>query len=379
MSRRDDFQRILSHQQPSGLIVDLGGCPQASIEGDLDRKLMEHLGIPAQHETRISAFAETRLLDERLLQALDVDTRAVGGIIRPKKSLYQPISQQEYIDEWGLRYRYNGMYWDAVNTPLKDATIEDLRRYPFPDPDTIDDTVLNAYAARAKQLYDETDYIVCANHPVYGVFELGCWLCGFEDFLCRLLIEPEFIHLFFERVLEYQLRIIKPYYQALGAYTHYTTSGDDFATQRAPFISKDLFAEMIKPYFKERIRVTKQYTKAAFLHHSCGSVYSLVDELIDSGVDILNPIQPKAQDMEPGRLKREFGSRIVFHGGVDTQELLPFATTQQVRDSIRETIEIMNRDGGYIFAAAHNLQPDVNIDNLLTMFEVANSYKSSLV
>jgi len=377
MSRREDFQRVLSHEQPHRLIVDLGGCPQSNMEGDLDIKLMQRLGIPVQNEPRRYEFGETRLLDERLLQAMDSDTRAVGGIIRPKESLYQRISPQEYIDEWGLRYRYNGLYWDAVNTPLKDATLEELKRYPFPDPDSIDIAVLDAYAQRAKRLYEETDYIVCANHPVYGVFELGCWLCGFEDFLCRLLIEPEFVHLFFKRVLEYQLRIIKPYYQALGAYIHYTTSGDDFATQRAPFMSRELFVELVKPYFKERIRVTKQYTKAAFLHHSCGSVYSLIDDLIDCGVDILNPIQPKAQDMEPRRLKKEFGSRIVFHGGVDTQELLPFATARQVRDSVRETIEIMNQAGGYIFAAAHNLQPDVNIDNLLTMFEVANSYKPS--
>ena len=231
-----------------------------------------------------------------------------------------------------------------------------------------------AHAARAKEMYENTDYVICAEHPVYGVFELGCWMCGFEDFLYRMAVDEEWVHRFFERVLEYQKKVIEKYYTAVGPYIHYTSSGDDFATQNGPFISPDMFRRLIKPYLKERIAYTKRFTKARYLHHSCGSVFRLIDDLVDCGVEILNPIQPKAADMQPRKLKETFGEKIVFHGGIDTQELLPFASEEQIEETVHETIEILNRNGGYIFAAAHNIQPDVNPHSLTVMLNAARKY-----
>ena len=378
MNRRKIFDQIMRHQQPDGLLVDLGGCPLSTMEGGSDQKLMQCLGITPQPDERVYRFGDVRQLDERLLVQLDIDTRSVGDLMRPQDSHFRQVSPTEYIDEWGIRYRNTGLYWDVVESPLQDATLETLKQYPFPDPESIDRNLLAKYAERAKHLYEDTDYVICANHPVYGVFELGCWMCGFEDFLYRMLAEPEFVHCFFERVLDYQLKVTQIYYEALGPYIHYTSSGDDFATQTATFFSPQLFREFIKPYFRERIRATKALTKAKFLHHSCGSVYTLVDDLIDCGVEILNPIQPKAANMEPWRLKESYGERIVFHGGIDTQELLPFAAPDEVRQVVLETIKTMNCGGGYMFAAAHNIQPDVNMDNLLVMFETANQYKHAL-
>ena len=213
--------------------------------------------------------------------------------------------------------------------------------------------------------------MICAEHPVYGIFELGCWMCGFDEFLYRIAAEPEFVEKFFEKVLDYQKKVLKQYYGRIGKYIHYTSSGDDYATQNAPFVSPGMFRDYIKPYFQERIRYTKELTDAYYLHHSCGSVYMLLDDLIDSGVEILNPIQPKAKDMGPERLKSEFGDRIVFHGGIDTQELLPFLDEQRIREEVAKTIDIMIRDGGYIFAAAHNIQEDVAPEKLTVMLETA--------
>lgn len=320
-------------------------------------------------------FGKTKRLDERILTYFDIDTRSVGEIFTPKDSLFQRISDTEYIDEWGVRRRFTGLYWESVNTPLKGATLEELNAYRFPDPDSIDEAEIQAHAQRAKELYENTDYVICAEHPVYGIFELGCWMCGFEDFLTRMALDEEWVHRFFERVLEYQKKVIARYYGALGQYIHYTSSGDDFATQNAPFVSPDMFRELVKPYFQERISYTKQFTKARYLHHSCGSVFRLIDDLVDAGVEILNPIQPKATDMQPRRLKETYGDKIVFHGGIDTQELLPFASESQIEETVHETIEILNRDGGYIFAAAHNIQPDVNPKSLTVMLEAARKYR----
>lgn len=374
MGRREDFARTMRHEKPENLILDFGGNPLSSMEGDSEDRLLEFLGYEPKKGPNL-LFGKTKRLDERIFTYFDIDTRSVGEIFTPKDSLFQRISDTEYIDEWGVRRRFTGLYWESVNTPLKGATLEELNAYRFPDPDSIDEAEIQAHAQRAKELYENTDYVICAEHPVYGIFELGCWMCGFEDFLTRMALDEEWVHRFFERVLEYQKKVIARYYGALGQYIHYTSSGDDFATQNAPFVSPDMFRELVKPYFQERISYTKQFTKARYLHHSCGSVFRLIDDLVDAGVEILNPIQPKATDMQPRRLKETYGDKIVFHGGIDTQELLPFASESQIEETVHETIEILNRDGGYIFAAAHNIQPDVNPKSLTVMLEAARKYR----
>ena len=298
MGRREDFARTMRHEKPENLIIDFGGNPLSSMEGESENKLLEFLGFGKKQGGDLP-FGKTRRLDERLLKYFDIDTRSIGEIFTPRDSHFQTISETEYIDEWGIRRRFTGLYWESVNTPLKGATLEELNAYRFPDPDSIDERQIAAHAARAKELYETTDYVICAEHPVYGIFELGCWMCGFEDFLYRMALDEEWIHRFFERVLEYQKKVIQRYYTAVGPYIHYTSSGDDFATQNAPFVSPDMFRELVKPYFKERIAYTKRFTKAKYLHHSRGSVYRLIDDLVDCGVEILNPIQPKAADMQP--------------------------------------------------------------------------------
>jgi uroporphyrinogen decarboxylase len=372
MSRREDFQKILNHEKPENLILDLGGCPLSTMEGDSPDKLLRHLGYePEPGENPL--FGKTRKVDERILRFLDTDTRAVGTIMTPSDSLFEKVSDTEYIDEWGIRRIFTGMYWDITEYPLKGATAEDLDDFMWPNPKSIDFSLLEEYKKQASDLYENTDYVICGEHPVYGIFEIGCWMCGFDDFLIKLAIDDEFIKKFSEKYLDYQRIVSEYYYKEIGPYIHYTSSGDDFATQASLFMSPDMFREKIKPYFKERVEFTKELTDAAFLHHSCGNVHDLIDDLIDSGVDILNPIQPVNEMMSPERLKKEFGSRIVFHGGLDTQDVLPFGTEETVREAVEKLISTMNANGGYIFAAAHNIQPDVPPENVIHMFKAARA------
>lgn len=371
MSRRQNFFDTMNHKQPENVILDFGGNPISTMEGRSEEYLLNFLGYQKEPEEGKRLFGQTPRIDERILKHFDVDTRAVGKILTPMDSQFQIISDNEYIDEWGIRRVFTGLYWDAVNTPLRDATLEDLDHYQFPNPDSISEKELEAIEARAKYLYENTDYVICGEHPVYGVFELGCWMCGFDDFLCRMVEEPEFVEKFFDKVLDYQKKVIEKYYGRIGKYIHYTSSGDDFATQQAPFVSPSMFREQIAPYYKERIRYTKQFTDAYYLHHSCGSVRMLLNDIIDTGVEILNPIQPKAAGMEPEALKNDFGNRIVFHGGLDTQEVLPFLDESAIRETVDHLMEVMLKDGGYIFAAAHNIQEDVAPEKLTVMLEEA--------
>jgi len=344
------------------------------MEGDSQTNLLKALGYTVPEKTERLLFGKVSRIDERLLKHFDIDTRSVGSIFRPQESQFKIITDDEYIDEWGIRRAFSGMYWDIVDYPLKGASVQDLKNYRFPTPSSIDMKEIEQAAHEAKRLYDETDYVICAEHPVYGVFELGCWLCSFDDFLLKMALDEEFVHLLFEKIFDYQKQVIELYYGALGKHIHYTSSGDDFATQSSLFVSPDMFRDLIMPYFKARIDHTKKFTSAAYLHHSCGSVFPIIDDLIECGVEILNPIQPKATNMQPKKLKDTFGDKIVFHGGFDTQEALPFGTQEEIESSVKMTIDILNKNGGYIFAAAHNIQDDVPPKSLICMLEAAKKY-----
>jgi len=272
---------------------------------------------------------------------------------------------------------WTGQYWDIVNPPLRGATLDDLEAYPWPNPaQWIDPAALEAYRGEARRLWQETEYTVVGEHPVYGVFELACWMCGFDDFLWRLAGDQPFVHRLFAILLDLQKQFIAPYYQAIGEYIHLTTSGDDFGTQAGPFLSPRSFRELVKPYFLERIAFTRQFTPAYFWHHSCGSVYALLPDLLEAGIDILNPVQPGAFMMEPERLKAAFGDRLVFHGGFDTQGVLPFGTVEQIEAEVQRVMKALKPNGGYIFSAAHIIQDDVPPENVLAMYRAARRFGS---
>jgi uroporphyrinogen decarboxylase len=358
LSYRERFARTLAHLEVDRPPMDLNATDMTVMEGS-PRRLAPLLGLP------MSARGED--LDEAVLQALDIDIRDVGCILSPPNAI-ERRSPTEYVDTWGIRYLHNGHHWEAVGRPLAGATIDDLERYPWPDPERIDPNQITAIRERARYLYEETPYVVCARHPYFGVFELGCWMCGFDDFLYRLAGEPEFVTRFFEIILRYQQRVDELYYGAIGHYIHYTTSGDDFGTQRGPFLSVKMFNQLIQPFLASRIAHIRTFTEAAFFHHSCGGIRPLIPSLLAAGVQILNPIQPRAFEMEPERLKAEFGDRLTFYGGVDTQEILPNGTPEEVRAEVQRLIGILGKSGGYILSPAHTFQEDVPLENILALY-----------
>ncbi|MHB0858754.1 MAG: uroporphyrinogen decarboxylase family protein [Anaerolineae bacterium] len=364
LTPRERFARIMAHQEADRVPLDLAGTALTSADHEVWPALRAALGIQGEPEGDPSR-------DERVLRALDVDFRRVGALIGGG-STPMPGHMNRQVDMWGVERAFTGQYWDIVRSPLRDATIEDLDAYPWPDPARIvAEAPLERFQADARRLWEDTEYVVVAEHPVFGVFELACWMCGFDDFLYRLAGDQEFVHRFFAKYLEIQKAIIEPYYQALGPYIHLTSSGDDFGTQTGPFMAPRAFRELVKPYFAERIAFTRAFTPAYFWHHTCGSVIDLLPDLIEAGVDILNPVQPGAMGMEPARLKAEFGDSICFHGGVDTQGVLPFGTLEEIEAEVRRVMDALKPNGGYIFSAAHNIQADVPANHIVAMFRAA--------
>jgi uroporphyrinogen decarboxylase len=367
LSYRERFARTLNHAEVDRPPMDLGATDMTGIYGG-PRRLAPLLGLGPLPEAEA---------DEAVLQALDIDIRDVGGVLEPTYPPARRPSATEFVNVWGIRHAWQGDHYEQVGHPLAGATTEDLDRYPWPDPERIPADQIAAIRERARYLHAETPCVVCARHPVFGVFELGCWLCGFDDFLYRVAAEPDFVRRFFDIVLRYQLRVIDLYYGAIGGYIDYTTSGDDFGTQRAPMLSPAMFRALVLPYLAARIRATRRHTAAAFFHHSCGAIRPLIPDLIAAGVQILNPIQPRAAGMEPAALKRDFGGLLVFYGGVDTQELLPRGTPEEVFEATRSLIGTLGQSGGYILSAAHTCEADVPPENIVAMYKAGLAARPS--
>ncbi|MCL2771797.1 MAG: methyltransferase [Oscillospiraceae bacterium] len=366
ITSRERFLNAAAHKTVDRAVFDLYGCPQTMI---MSSKTVEDI----KKVLNISGeYLGPGYTDERILEKLHIDTRMTGGMPSPKNdALYKYIDYAgKYVgvDIWGIGYADVGGRWEIAKNPLKDMTLDEVKKFPFPKASDIDKNVFEQYRIRAKNLYENTDYAVVGEHPCFGIFEIGCWMFGFDDFLYRLAGEPETVHWFFEKILEYQKEVIKMYYGAIGEYIHCTTSGDDFGTQRGLFMSVNMFDEFVAPYMKERIRYTKTFTKAYYQHHTCGSVFRLIPSLIDCGVDILNPIQPNAFEMEPERLKSEYGKQMSFWGGIDTQDLLVNSSPKQVREEAERILSIFGTDGGYILSPAHCIQEDVPAENVVAIY-----------
>ncbi|MDR0761271.1 MAG: hypothetical protein LBF74_14365 [Treponema sp.] len=369
MTPRERFFETVSHRQVDRAVFDLCGCPQTQIDYQETRDALGAcLGFTGAPR---GGFP----LDERILEYLDIDTRIVGGMPTPK-TVHDRTEGDIRYDSYGIGYRFINGHYEICHNPLKDCTIDEMMAYPLPEAADLDRALIGEWARRARFLHETTDYAIIAEHPVLGVFEIGCWLFGFDDYLYRLAAEPELVHAFSRRILDYQKGVIDIYYNELGPWIDCTTSGDDFGMQTGTFISVDMFNEFIAPYFSERITCTKKYTSAFYQHHTCGSVYSLIPSLVKCGVDIINPIQPGTFMMEPERLKKDYGSVLAFWGGIDTQKLLPCGSQEEVEAEVKRILSTMGNEG-YILSPAHCIQQDVPAENIAAIFRGAKKYYSA--
>jgi len=366
MNSRERFAKVMKHEQPDRVAIDIGGTCLTGMRPRCHDRLMDVLGFPIDP-------AGGNGVDERLMQWAGTDFRQVGDIV-DLPPFRKNITAAETIDCWGIRSVCADGEWQITRNPLRGATTEDLKSYPWPEP-RIDEQQLTAWIAEAKRLKDENKYVVVGNHPVFGCLELGFWMCGYDDFFLKMALEPDFIRAFFDKILAIQSGVIEQYYSALGPYLDLTTSGDDFGTQNGPMISPEMFTELVAPYFAARIKRIKELTHCYYWHHSCGSIVKLLEPIIGCGVDILNPVQTSAADMEPEQLKRRFGDKLVFWGGVDVQHFLPKAMPDEIAPVIHELIDVMGRNGGYVMAAAHEMQDDIPAENIAAWIEAAHSHK----
>ncbi len=362
MNHRERFACTMAHQPPDRVPIDIGGTSLTGMRPRCQERLRQLLGFPKSPQD-----PENRT-DPRILEWAGADFRAVGGIVDLPSVHTRVLSPEAHVDCWGIQRDLVDGDWQITRHPLSGASLDDLRAFAWPEP-RVHETHLRRWEAQARTLRQENRYVVVGEHPVFGILELGCWMCGYDQFLLKLVDDPDFVRYFFDRVLEIQMAVIGQYYPVLNPYIDLTTSGDDFGGQNGPLLSPAMFETLVAPYFSARIKRTKELASCYYWHHTCGSVFKLLDQIIDCGVDILNPIQTSAADMQPARLKERFGDRLVFWGGVDVQQFLPRAKPEEIPEQVRDLVGTMGKKGGYVMAPAHEIQADVPPENIVAWMD----------
>jgi uroporphyrinogen decarboxylase len=273
-----------------------------------------------------------------------------------------------FIDRFGAKLRMpkdGGLYFDWVDFPLKEFTHEELDRYQWPEPDSIEDVL--RLRDRARTLYETTDYALVGGAVIGGgIFEQPCRMMGLEPFMMSLVDDPSYAQRLTGRLTDLYIESCDRYLDEVGQYIQVFLFWDDVTGQDGWLMSPETYRKIIKPNQRRLFDAIKRKTDAKIFYHGCGAAFELVGDLIDIGVDIFNPVQVSARGMDTKRLKETYGREIVFWGGgVDTQRVLPFGTPDQVRDEVKRRIDDLAPGGGFVFAAVHNVQAVAAFDTAL--------------
>ena len=204
---------------------------------------------------------------------------------------------------------------------------------------------------------------------------MGHTLFGYQEFMERLILNKSFIEYFLSKLEEKYLEEIERYLNRVGKYIDIIVLGDDYGTQEDLQISIEMFRRLFKPHLKALCDFIEERSDVYIFLHSCGAVSKLIPDLIDAGIQILNPVQTSAKGMSPELLKKKFGKDIVFWGGgCDTQRILPFGTLEEVENDVKKRIDIFAPEGGFVFAAIHNIQQEVSPEKCLRLFDTARDF-----
>ena len=271
------------------------------------------------------------VVDERILQDLDIDTRPI--YMNAVKDGIRPCNEPGYFyDEWGVKWKEfvsNGIiYREVAESPLAHMDIDEINRYPW-WPDPLDPIRYAGIQEHAQHMFKTTDYALIGCPAFNSIWERSYMLCGFERMLEGLLTEPDFVHAVFQKVTSIVRTSLEKYLDLVGPNILVVKMGDDLGGQENALMSPAAYRRMLKPYHQELFQLIKQRSPARVFLHTCGSIYKLLPDLLDAGVEILNPVQVSAANMDTQRLKSEFGDRLSFWGAIDTQHVLPHGTDRR--------------------------------------------------
>ncbi len=348
MNSRERMLAAISHLHCDRVPTDIWAVPEVWA------KLREHFGPQAD-----------------VAEVLHIDGFAGVGPSYVGPPL-PPVAAGESIDVWGVRRRrisYGaGEYDEQCHNPLAAATtIDELRKYLWPQPEWFDCSGMRA-AAEARR---EKQALMCG---YMAPFTYHQYLRGLENSLTDPLTDPEFTRYLLQRLCDFMYEHHKQMFQACEGLIDVTQVTDDYGMQTGPIMSLETFRRFYRPHLKRFIDLAHEFGVKVF-HHDDGAIREFLPDLAEMGIDVLNPIQWRCPGMDRAALKRDFGGRMCFHGGMDNQQTLPFGNVQQVRAEVRDNIDLLAVGAtGYVLAPCHNLQAITPVENIVAMYDEAYHY-----
>jgi uroporphyrinogen decarboxylase len=399
MTSRERVLKAIRHEEPDRLPIDLGGMASTGIMAIAYARLKEHLGI-TNGEIRVFDMGQQLAeVEPEILSRFGVDVISLGNSLGVAPELWKPWKLPNGVDckipagvdlrpdeeNGGWLIWENGMpmqrmspgslYFSEAVHPLAGLTTpEELQVVPRP---IISDDELKFLEMRAKAMYENTALAIMANFGG-SILETGNTLRGFTRFMMDLARGGAFVEDLIGGIVETQFKNLSLYMEAVGKYVQIIQFGDDLGMQDRPIMSRGMYQKYLLPGHQKLFQYVHQHSSCSVFLHSCGSIYPLIPDLIAAGVDILNPVQTSAKNMDPQLLKSEFGDKLTFWGGgCDTQHVLPFAAPDAVAQHVRERVKIFAPGGGFVFNSIHNIQADVPPENITAMFEAALEFHYS--
>ncbi len=368
---RERALAALNHIEPDRVPLDFGGR-NTTLHLHAHEGLMKHLGLHGSPPRIRNYHTYVVEPDPQLFQRFE----GVSALFFPKAPKSYTFSidptTNTYMDEWGTTYYMppNGYYFDLHATPLVDAeTPKDLDRLRWPNPTDpsriagLADRVKAAYATKEKVL------MMCAATP--GLWETSWYIFGLEQAFMHLAGNPALMEAFTDRFVEWQIAYWGMVLDAVGPYVDIVQLGEDLGTQEGPIMSPRSFRQIYKPRMRRLVDAIRQRTSARVYLHSCGSIYEFIPDLLECGIQILNPIQMNAAGMDTARLKREFGKYLTFWGAGCDPVVMGTGTPEEVRSEVKRRVRDLAPGGGFIFGSVHNIQANVPSENIVTMFDTA--------
>lgn len=374
LTSRERVVAAIEHREPDRVPIDINPVVESYLS------LKEYLGLDIEEDIKTSSMLEV-VPHPEVLSELGVDIISLKLVTSSGGRPFQRNDDLKY-NAWGVglkrvQHPGGGSYLEPVFHPLAEATIDDLKDYPWPDPEAVAQG--RATKLKAKRLYEDTDLALMGR---FGgpIVETAVYLVGFERWLLIVAQNPEFASALLERITEIAMALDRIGLEATADYLQiFKVSGDDFGMQTGPLYSPTMFRTLFLPHLRRRWRAARAYLdrvnpSVKIMFHSCGGIRPLIEDLLEIGLEILDPVQPLAEGMDAEELKEAFGDRLTFHGGVDEQRVLPFGSEEDVEEEVRRCLRAFGPGGGYILAPSHYIQADIPPSNVVAMCRAAKEY-----
>ena len=370
----------LEHREPDRVPYDFGSTPITSIASRAYQNLIDHLGFDEQ-VTIQDHVQQLAKVSDAVLDRFDVDTRGLWVRYNHTHD-FNPVREGEYWvnrDEWSLTYAIpvdaeHSHWYDLIKFPIghEAITLDEIEEFPWPEGGAA--WRIEGVKEQARQ-HHQNNKATITRGVCAGVFEMALRLRGYEGFFPDMIANPVGCHRILEKITEHKLAFWDMFLSEMGEYVDIVGESDDIGTQESYLCSPDMYREFIKPCHQRIFDLVRSHAKRLnkkiyIFFHSDGVNHDIMEDFIELGVDIFNPLQFNCPGMDAAELKKKYGDQLTFWGGlVDTQGTLPLGTPDQIRDEVKRQVDILAPGGGFVACTVHNVQHEVPPENFMAMWE----------